>query len=54
LPRVPDIEENDEMSQWIRVMLLALMLGIGGVGLAGCEREGPFEDAGEDIDDALD
>jgi hypothetical protein len=41
------------MNQWIKALLLAAILGIGGVGLAGCDQ-GRFEDAGEDIDDALD
>lgn len=41
------------MNHWIKALLLALMLGLGGVGLAGCDQ-GPFEEAGEDIDDALD
>jgi hypothetical protein len=41
------------MNHWIKALWLALILGLGGVGLAGCE-EGRFEDAGEDIDDALD
>jgi len=41
------------MNHWIKALLLAVILGVGAVGLAGCD-EGRFEDAGEDIDDALD
>lgn len=35
------------------LLLIALMLGTGSLALTGCD-EGPAEDAGEEIDDALD
>jgi hypothetical protein len=41
------------MKKSMRALLLAAILGMAGIGLAGCD-EGRFEDAGEDIDDALD
>jgi hypothetical protein len=41
------------MKHWIKALLLTLTLGLGGVGLVGCDQ-GRFEEAGEDIDDALD
>jgi hypothetical protein len=34
--------------------LLAALLGLGTVGLAGCESQGPFEEAGEEIDEVAD
>jgi hypothetical protein len=41
------------MKAWIKTLLLTLALGLGGAGLTGCDQ-GRFEEAGEDIDDALD
>jgi hypothetical protein len=35
-------------------LLLTSMLGIGLGSLAACESQGPFEEAGETIDDAVD
>lgn len=32
-------------------VLLALMIGLGGLTLAGCDDSGPAEEAGESIDD---
>lgn len=41
------------MHDWIKGLMLALLLGIGGAGLGGCDQ-GPFEEAGEEIDDTVD
>ncbi|MFU8816133.1 MAG: hypothetical protein ACNA7W_12360 [Pseudomonadales bacterium] len=41
------------MKDWMRTLALALVLGLGGFGLAGCDQ-GPFEEAGEEIDDTVD
>jgi hypothetical protein len=38
----------------LEAFLLASVLGLGLGGLAGCESQGPFEEAGEEIDDAID
>jgi len=35
-------------------LLLAMLLGLGTVAFAGCESQGPFEEAGEEIDEAAD
>jgi hypothetical protein len=40
------------MRDWIKTLSLAMVLALGGLGLAGCEDEGRFEDAGEEIDEA--
>jgi hypothetical protein len=37
----------------LELLLIALMLGSGSLALSGCD-DGPAEDAGEEIDDALD
>lgn len=34
-------------------LLVYLLLGMAALGAAGCE-DGPFEEAGEEIDDAID
>ncbi|MFS8609519.1 MAG: hypothetical protein LOD94_16235 [Gammaproteobacteria bacterium] len=36
------------------VAWLAAFVAAGIVGLAGCESQGPFEEAGEEIDQAVD
>jgi hypothetical protein len=38
----------------IEALLLASFLGFGLAGIAGCETQGRFEEAGEEIDDAAD
>lgn len=38
----------------LTIFFLALMLALGGASLAGCDNQGPAEEAGEDIDDAMD
>jgi hypothetical protein len=38
----------------LETLLLASVLGLGFGGLVGCESQGPFEEAGEEIDDAID
>jgi hypothetical protein len=37
----------------VKMLLLAMMLGTGTMALTACE-EGPLEEAGEEIDDAVD
>jgi hypothetical protein len=37
---------------WTRKLALAAFLGLGTIGLAACEDEGPAEQAGESIDNA--
>lgn len=34
--------------------LLTMLLGFGSLTLAGCESQGPFEEAGEEIDEGID
>lgn len=36
----------------LRAAMLATLLGLGTLGLVGCEEQGPFEDAGEEVDEA--
>lgn len=38
----------------LEAILLAGVLGLGVGGLAGCESQGPFEEAGEEVDEAVD
>ncbi|MBN1238520.1 MAG: hypothetical protein JXB36_08450 [Gammaproteobacteria bacterium] len=38
----------------LEALLLASLLGVGAGALAGCESQGPFEEAGEEIDEAAD
>lgn len=33
---------------------LAALLAAGSLGLVGCESQGPFEEAGEEVDQAVD
>ena len=37
----------------LTVLMLALMMALGSVTLAGCENQGPAEEAGENIDEAV-
>lgn len=37
----------------ICMSLLMVLLGIGSMGLVACESQGPFEEAGEDIDEGI-
>ncbi|WP_018874001.1 hypothetical protein [Thioalkalivibrio sp. ALJ16] len=37
----------------LTTFLLALMLALGGAALAGCDNQGPAEEAGENIDEAM-
>lgn len=37
--------------RWMTALPLACVLALGGLTLAGCEREGPAEKAGERIDE---
>ena len=41
------------LARTFRALFLAMLFGIGTLGLVGCE-EGRFEEAGEEIDDAGD
>ena len=41
------------MTRSIELLLLALIFGTGAAALSGCE-EGPVEETGEEVDDALD
>ena len=43
----------DSITERFRSFLMALMIGIGLAGITGC-NEGPFEEFGETIDDAVD
>lgn len=49
---------NDPSWRALRALALALVLGLGTVGLAACDDPGPAEEAGGDagaaIDDAMD
>ncbi|WP_018865435.1 MULTISPECIES: hypothetical protein [Thioalkalivibrio] len=38
----------------LTILFLALMLALGGASLAGCDNQGPAEETGEEIDDAMD
>jgi predicted small lipoprotein YifL len=38
----------------IKLILLSVMLASGAAALAACDREGPLEEAGEEVDDAVD
>lgn len=40
------------MVEFTKAVLLALFVVFGSLGLAGCEEEGGFEQAGEEIDEA--
>lgn len=50
-PSVKDPKKR--MTRTAEMLLIALLLGSGSLALTGCD-EGPAEDAGEEIDDALD
>jgi hypothetical protein len=41
------------MTRGLELLLIALLLGTGSLALSGCD-DGPAEDAGEEIDDAVD
>jgi predicted small lipoprotein YifL len=41
---------NTEKSRWIVVMAAVAM----GLGMASCEKKGPLEKAGEEVDEAVD
>ncbi len=45
-----------EPSRKLRALLLAALFGLGTIaGVSGCDtNEGPFEEAGEQVDDAVD
>jgi hypothetical protein len=43
----------DELSRWSKAVLVAAMLGGTSLTLTACD-EGPLEEAGEEIDDAVD
>lgn len=38
---------------WWRKLALVFVLGLGTLGLAACEQEGPAEQAGEKVDSAI-
>ncbi|WP_017940500.1 MULTISPECIES: hypothetical protein [unclassified Thioalkalivibrio] len=38
----------------LTILVLALMMALGSATLAGCDNQGPAEEAGENIDDAMD
>ena len=46
-------DPTKRMTRTAEMLLIALLLGSGSLALTGCD-EGPAEDAGEEIDDALD
>lgn len=37
----------------ICMSLLMILLGTGSMSLVGCESQGPFEEAGEEIDEGI-
>lgn len=37
----------------LTILMLALMMALGSATLAGCDNQGPAEEVGEDIDDAM-
>lgn len=37
-----------------KLLLLTLLIGAAGLTAAGCEQQGPFEEAGEEVDDTID
>jgi hypothetical protein len=37
----------------LTILMLALTMALGSFTLAGCERQGPAEEAGENIDEAV-
>lgn len=41
-------------TKYLRSLLLVLSMLFGSFGLAGCDNDGPMEDAGEQMDDAAD
>jgi hypothetical protein len=41
------------MTRAAELLLVALLLGTGSMALSGCD-EGPMEETGEELDDALD
>lgn len=43
----------DSKSTWVKGSLIALVCAMS-VGLAACEKKGPLEQAGEEIDEAVD
>lgn len=42
------------MNERLKALLIALLLGAGAIGATACEQEGPFEEAGEEVDEAAD
>jgi len=41
------------MTEKMRVLGLAALLGLGFAALSGCDNDGPLEEAGEEIGDAV-
>jgi hypothetical protein len=44
----------DELTRWGKAALVAAMLGGTSLTLTACDNDGPLEEAGEEIDDAVD
>jgi predicted small secreted protein len=47
------LQENTMRKSRLTVLMLALMMALGSVTLAGCENQGPAEEAGENIDETV-
>ena len=44
----------DELTRFGKAVLIAAMLGGTSLTLTACDNDGPLEEAGEEIDDAVD
>jgi hypothetical protein len=51
-----DEEEREVMTfkNLLKTSLLASLLGAAALTATGCEEQGPFEEAGEEVDDTID
>ena len=42
-----------KLTELLRTLFLTLLLAVGGVSLTACASDGPFEEAGEEIDEGV-
>lgn len=42
------------MRKIMNVLLMVMALGVSGLAVSGCDNDGPAEEAGENIDQAID
>ena len=42
-----------QLDKPVKAFSMAVLIGLAGFGIASCEREGPVERAGEEVDEAM-